>query len=483
MSQVSSSSQHVQHMNKDTLSKEQEDIMRAWIITKMPSKLLPYFRTVTNIWDRNEVITACIKDLNYKDIIMYPRPNRFTDEIQYVPFFKLSSLATMFGYLKPADLFKEGRTLSTHKRYTLRDLKQEVECSRHFADYISLVIPSHLDNKSDPRNNDYIYIDLSACEALIFAAMKQSKFRKYATAFKDTLSISTEVSNAVISKLNQLVSEYRYQQHLSKSVVDQQKILAIEQKERDIEAKQKRLEEEMKIVALQKYPDVDVKKCHYGYIFSSPDDMKRDLFKIGITDNLKSREKDAHTYCPRGNFLYTVDIYDARSAEYTLHQVLKKYKLHRKINSGDEWFSIPGLEEAKGLLDIVATDTNNLYEHVSKYPAILRNRFIASDIPPMIEASPDPPVDETKLVNDFIKDVANKVGADKPIYKTHLLKILKELANDDRYKKHKDKLPTDFDRFANTTDDGINTNGIKIETKSAGRQTTIRFIIEIITTD
>lgn len=124
---------------------------------------------------------------------------------------------------------------------------------------------------------------------------------------------------------------------------------------------------------------------------------------------------------------------------------------------------------------------------MSRYLSVLRDRLCASttDIP-MIEAVPvEAPVDETKLVNDFIKEIANKVGMGKPIYKTQLLKMLKDLANDDRYKKHKDKLPTDFDRFTNTTatDATSATNGIKVETKSSGRQTTIRFTIEIITTD
>lgn len=475
----------IDDINTNNLCKEQEIMMREWIITKMSAKLSPFFDRVARPWDRTELLLTNIARLGYTDIILRQEYDDFADEHVYKPYFKLNTLASMLGYSRPNDLIKPSGILSDCTKYYL---KSDTVGHRIAPGEGECIIPDSLCMPSDTNKYNCIYINITACETLISSAARIPKFKDSALLFKNLLSDLNRISVVVINRLNQLVAEYRYQQQLTNAHVDQQKILAIEQKERAIEQKQKRLEEEMRIVALQKYPDVDIKKCHHGYIFSSPDDMSRDLFKIGITDDLKGREKSAHTYCPRGNFLYTVDIYDARSAEYTLHQVLKKYGLHRKINSGDEWFYIPGLDEAKKLLDIVASNTNDLYEHVSRYLSVLRDRLCASttDVP-MIEAPPvDPPIDETKLVNDFIREIANKVGMDKPIYKTQLLKMLRDLANDDRYKKHKDKLPTDFDRFTNTTtttDTATNIDGIKVETKSSGRQTTIRFTIEIITTD
>ena len=479
---------NIQHMDsnvvKEALSKEQENMMKEWIITKMSPKLSIFFDQVTRPWDRTELLLTNIARLGYTDIILRHEYDDFADEHMYKPYFKLNTLASMLGYSRPNDLIKPSGILSDCTKYYL---KSDTVGHRIAPGEGECIIPDSLCMPSDTNKYNCIYINITACETLISSAARIPKFKDSALLFKNLLTDLNRISVVVINRLNQLVAEYRYQQQLANTQADKQKILAIEQKERVIEQKQKRLEEEMRIVALQKYPDVDIKKCHHGYIFSSPDDMSRDLFKIGITDDLKGREKSAHTYCPRGSFLYTVDIYDARSAEYTLHQVLKKYGLHRKINSGDEWFYIPGLDEAKKLLDIVASNTNDLYEHVSRYLSMLRDRLCASttDIP-MIEAVPvEAPVDETKLVNDFIKEIANKVGMGKPIYKTQLLKMLKDLANDDRYKKHKDKLPTDFDRFTNTTatDAATNIDGIKVETKSSGRQTTIRFTIEIITTD
>ena len=689
--------------SKDDMSKEQEGMMREWIIAKMPPKLSAYFQSISNVWDRNEIIMSCIKDLNYRDVVLVPKLNHFTDEIKYVPFFRLNSLATMLGYAVPANLFKRDKALHTHTKYTLSMLKDTQICDGQNGHYVRSIIPDHLDNKSDPRNNDYIYIDLSACEDLISAAMKQTKFKERAVAFKDAIDmikyINDTFTNALnkemtnyIAKLNQgtmpstkereamkvicanasthsntskskdelsseqestmrewmvaqiddkyrdifkmvnkpwdktevlmsffntikfkdivlvpevygrrnktryvpwysvttlanmiggrvdalktkllkpfefmtisnleakyqppqkegadltmiipshlkdnnydkrlfinslaaltlvrhvahkiapvlvngndvrsiamellttmdgldgiitdlvddmsdLIAEYRHQQQAHALEATKQQLAAIEADKRQIEEQRKRLEEETKLLALKTYPDVALEKSHYGYIFSSDEYMAMNLYKIGITDNLKNREDDAHTYCPTGKFLYKLETYDARSTEQSLHRVLKRHGLHYKISSGNEWFRLPGLEEAKELLNKATNSTNDLYDHVATYLPLLRKQFTITNKPsvPMITDTPaNPPP-----IADYVRDVTKKLINMNASYisKTNMIQLLKKTAHESKYKNYKAVLPIDLEAFI--ANDNI--QGIRLTKKTTKKTMSISIDIE-----
>lgn len=431
------------YKSKEELTSEQESAMREWVLSRMPTKLMPYFKNVKNAWDRTEVITSCLRDLNYKDIILTPKINTFTEEITYVPYFKLNSLASTFGYVEPAKLFKDGRVLSSHAKYTINTLKDINICKGQNAPYAKSIIPEHLDNKSDPRNNDYIYIDLSACEDLISAAMKQSKFKDNAKEFKEVLMVSSEVTNAIITKLNQLVAEYRFQQQT-------QRIQAIEADKKHMEEKRKRLEEETKILALKKFPDIQPLKSHYGYVFSSPEYMATNLYKIGITDNLTNREQSAKTYCPTGSFLHTVETYDARSTERMVHQALKEHNLWHEISSGNEWFYIPSLDEAKELLNLATNNTSAVYDRVASFTSKLRDCYITNPIsapPQQLAIKDDPSIDAiiASYVNDVVQHlITNNITC---MSKTNMILLLRKIASDPKYKKKKDRLPTELEAF------------------------------------
>lgn len=469
----STSSQGAQ--TTEELNKEQETTMREWIMSHVHTNLLPYFNGVNKPWDRTEVLLANIKRLNYNDIILKPSVTMFGD-ISYQPYFKLFTLAGKLGYEKPGNLYLDKKPLHEHKKYYLPSLIVQV-IDPPSGDQYMTIIPDHLNDKSDRRRNECIYIDIEGCRELLSAAMRQPKFKDRAKEFNTVINSVNDISNAIISKLNHLVAEYRHQHQLANAQADKQKLLAIEQKERDIADRQKKLEEETKLLALKAYPDVDVQKSHYGYIFTSPYHISRNLYKIGITDNLKKREIDAHTYCPDGKFYYTVDVYDSRSTETVLHQVLKKYQLHYKINSGDEWFRVPGLEEAKKLVDMAANNTNDIYEHVSTYAAQLRSWFSSSDalmITDRADADISTSIDtNAPPINEFINDVLDKLKDSKTISKTNLIKLLKIMSNDDRYKKHKDKLPIDMDEFITKTDGPQANHRIKLDKKTTGKKTTI----------
>lgn len=406
------------------LCQEQEQAMKEWILSKMPNKLLPYFKNVKNAWDRTEVITACIKDLNYKDIVLKPTIDEFSDEVVYEPYFKLNTLASILGYSRPNDLYAKDKPLYSHNKYTITNLSSQL---RHYGVTEETIIPAHLIDKSDSNRNNYIYINVSACEDLISAAMKQTKFKEKAKEFKDVLIASTKVSNAIIAKLNQLVAEYRY------------KTLEAEQ-----ERRKKQLEDDTKRLAMRRYPDIKLRKSHHGYIFSSPEYMANNLYKIGITDHLTKREGASKTYCPTGSFLHTVKIYDSRSAESMLHQALKAYKL----DGGGEWFSIPSLDEAKKLLNMVANNINTLYEHISTYPSILRTGFGIGCNPssPMIEDD----LSLDTLIASYVNDVVAYL-IDKKITcmsKTDLVQLLKKTAcSNPKYKKERSQLPMDLETF------------------------------------
>ena len=476
--------------SKEEMCKEQESMMREWIMSHLHENILPYFHNVNRPWDRTEVLLANIKRLNYNDIILNPSTNMFGD-ICYQPYFKLYTLASKLGYEKPGDLCCIRKPLYGHKKYYLVDLTTQVTDPSSGDQYIS-VIPDHLNDKTDRRRNECIYINAESCKELLSAAMRQPKFKERAGEFNKVYNTVNDISNAIISKLNQLVAEYRYQQQANTNAIMNNKLAAYqsaqeaakkaqEEATKEIEAKQKRIEEETKLFALRVHPDVDIKKTHYGYIFSSDDYMKKDLYKIGITDNLKNRERDAHTYHPEGGFLYTIETYNAKITEYALHQILKECRLQYKINSGDEWFKIPGLDEAKKLLNLAINNTDTVYEHVMTYPSQLRDRIVNPvPVPTMLAIMP--PVDKSEEeppIKEFIQDIANMIGNGNSICKTNLIKKLRDLANSTKYKKHKTKLPTEFDTFTASTND----NGIKTETKSAGRTTTIKFTIEITTTE
>lgn len=468
---------------KEELCQEQETVMREWIMNKMPVKLVPYFKNVKNAWDRTEIILSCIKDLNYNDIIIKPIVDEFSSDIVYVPYFKISSLAPLLGYEGARFLFAPNKPLHSYKKYYLEELDVEMTGCQNGTTAKS-IIPSHLNDRSDPNNIKCIYIDVDACEALVSAAMKQSKFREKAQEFRDILNISTKVSNALISKLNQLVAEYRHHQQLmvitdAKKKQDQQ-LLAIEEDKRKMAEQKKRLKEETRKLALRKFPDLLIEKSHYGYIFSSPDYMAHNLYKIGITDNLANRERDAKTYNPDGSFLHTIESYDSRSTERTVHEALKRQGLWHEVSAGNEWFYIPSLEEAIKLLDMATNNTSMLYDHIATYPSILRDKFSIdiSSLPTGRLAIMDAPSIET-LISDYVSEVVKHIIDSKAtsMSKTNMIQLLRKVAHGPKYRKKKDQLPTDLDVFL--SNNGITSQGLSLSKKPTKSTMTIK--IEITT--
>ena len=198
------------------------------------------------------------------------------------------------------------------------------------------------------------------------------------------------------------------------------------------------------------------------------------MYKICITDNLKNREHDAQTFCPTGKFLYKLETYDARSTEVTLHQTLKRYGLHYKIGSGNEWFKIPGLEEAKKLLELATNNTNALYDYIATYPDILRKRFTIADKPSILmitDVAANPPP-----IEDYVKDVTKKLIDMKVsnMSKTNMTQLLRKTAHESKYKNYKAVLPIDLEAFI--ANDSI--QGIKLTKKMTKKTISVHIEIE-----
>lgn len=473
LNQIIMSYKHLQSMNvasskpttiTDTC-KEQEGMMREWVISQLPTDTRSFFNGVTRPWDPVEFLTSNIMRYGFNEIIMVPTKNKLTGKTYYEPYFVIYKLAKYLHYTNPENTSK---LFKNQVLYTLSDL-----CKKYSSE---IIVPNHLKTN---QLNQMKFGDFKCAKQLI-EHVAYSNVKSYAAGKPIAVSLLNAITDiSIISKdlidaMNQLVAEYRHQQQLIKAKDNEQKLLKIEQYKKDIEDQKKRLEEETRLFALQAHPDIAIKKSHYGYIFSSEDYMKKDLYKIGITDNLKGREVSAHTYHPEGGFLYTIETYNAKVTEASLHQVLKDYRLQYKINSGDEWFKIPGLDEAKRLLDLAINNTGAIYEHVASYASQLRDRIINPPIQAIMPSNTNT-INEEPPITDFVKDVINKIGLNKDVYKTDLLKTIRTMINDIKYKKHKTKLPTNVEMFTTSAD----TSGIKAEVKESGRVTRIRFIIEV----
>lgn len=471
LNQIIMSYKHLQSMKGTTskpttdISKEQEGMMREWVMSQLPTDTLPFFDGVTRPWDPVEFLTSNIMRYGFNEIIMVPTKNKLTGKTYYEPYFVIYKLAKYLHYTNPENTSK---LFKNQILYTLSDL-----CKKYSSE---IIVPNHL--KTNQLNQ--MKFGNFKCAKQLIEHVAYSNVKSYAagkqvaTSLMDVMTDISVISKDLIDAMNQLVAEYRYQQQLTNAKANEQKLLQIEQYKKDIEDQRKRLEEETRLFALQAHPDIAIKKSHYGYIFSSEDYMKKDLYKIGITDNLKGREVAAHTYHPEGGFLYTIETYNAKVTEASLHQVLKDYRLQYKINSGDEWFKIPGLDEAKRLLDLAINNTGAVYEHVASYASQLRDRIINPPIQAIMPSSTSA-INEEPPIADFIKDVIDKIGMDRYVYKTDLLKAIRTMTNDIRYKKHKTKLPTNVEMFTTSAD----TSGLKAEIKESGRVTRIRFIIEV----
>lgn len=449
---------------------DQQDAMRTWIISKMPTSIQTYIDGVNRPWDRTEVLLANIKKLGFNDILLRYEYDSYAEESVYRPYFRLSTLAKTLGHSDPKALMKRGGILDDCTKYRV---KSEGGISHLVPGEGGCVIPDHLILSSDTNKYNYIYIDIEACESLVTSAMRQSKFKENAALFKTLLTDLNRVSTVLINKLNTIIAEYRTHEMSNKLVAYEATKKAQEDAAAELEAKEKKLKEETHLLAIATYPDIELEKSHYGYIFSSPDYMKRNLYKIGITDDLKNRERAAHTYCPTGTFLYTVETYDAKSTESILHRALKKHRLQFKINSGDEWFTIPSLDEAKRLLDIVTNNTNNLYEHVNTYLSTLRNTFSIADRPPipMITNGAEPYVP----VKEFIEDVVTQLKAlnISSISKTNMSHLLRKTSSQNKYKTHRPKLPIDLDAFIQSS-----ITGLTLNKKTSGNKTSLSIVIE-----
>jgi hypothetical protein len=477
MTQISTSSQQITtNGTRDAIHKEQETAMRDWMLSQIDTKHVNLFSRVNRPWDKGEVLAAFFDTIEIKDIIFIPEIYGRKNKIRYTPWYSILSIANMVGGQVGA---LRTKILKAFEFLTIEQLETKTKSLQIVMTETPMIVPSHLKDKNYKRrlfvNNQAILTFIRHIAHRSSPVMVHNKdVRPIAS---NLLTMMDQLDGAVtdiVDEMNDLVTEYKIKQ------------LEADQKRLELYDKQKQALDNALQIAIERIKDVELSKKYHMYIFTTKAQEVHMKYKFGITDDLSKRLISLQNgdQTDGGKYVHQVEVYNNRWSERLLHQILKDVGLH----CDGEWYMTPGEEPSIKLLDTLASSVNDTYDVAIEFPALIRNRLkeqLSIDYSPTPAIMPPPimVVDEAKLVNDFIKDVANKVGADKPIYKTHLLKILRELANDDRYKKHKDKLPTDFDRFANTTDDGINTNGIKIETKSAGRQTTIRFIIEIITTD
>ena len=101
----------------------------------------------------------------------------------------------------------------------------------------------------------------------------------------------------------------------------------------------------------------------YVYIATSKNNVKNDLYKIGLTDNPKSRKIGMNSTHVRNDdiiyFVHTVKSYDADILERLLHAQLHDYKYKERLdNSANEWYMFP-LEYIIQLVDYTAQNFNN----------------------------------------------------------------------------------------------------------------------------
>lgn len=446
------------------ISKEQEGMMREWVINKIPASMASYLDGVNIPWDKNEVLLVNIKRMGYNDIIFRYEYDMFLEETVYKPYFKFSTLAGKLGYNRPKDLFKTNGLLHGYDKY---NVKNEAGIYRLVPGEGTCVIPSHLIDISDTNKYNYIYVNMNACEALIMGASRQSKFKDKASEFKTLIDSLNKLSLVLINKLNQAIAGYRYQQ-----LEEDKKRLAIYDKQRAA------LNNALQI-AMDRIKDIHLSKKYHMYIFTTAAQEIHMKYKFGITDDLPSRLISLQNgdQTDGGRYVHTTEVYNNRWSEKLLHQILRDVGLH----CDGEWYMTPGEDASIQLLDTLATTVNDTYDVAIKFPGLIRDRLKAQlsiEYTPPIQAimpSNTNTINEEPPITDFVKDVINKIGLNKDVYKTDLLKTIRTMINDIKYKKHKTKLPTNVEMFTTSAD----TSGIKAEVKESGRVTRIRFIIEV----
>ena len=101
----------------------------------------------------------------------------------------------------------------------------------------------------------------------------------------------------------------------------------------------------------------------YVYIATSKNNVKNDLYKIGLTDNPKSRKIGMNSTHVRNDdiiyFVHTVKSYDADILERLIHTQLHDYKYKERLdNSANEWYMFP-IEYIIQLVDYTAQNFNN----------------------------------------------------------------------------------------------------------------------------
>jgi hypothetical protein len=473
--------------SKDQLCQEQETMMREWMIAQIDDKYKDVFESVNKPWDKTEVLMAFFNTIKFKDIVLIPEAYGRRNKVRYVPWYSITTLTSLVGGRVDALRIK---LLKSFDFMTITDLELKYQSPLKVGT-AQIIVPLHLkDNNYDRR----LFVNSLAALTLVrHTAYKPSPvllngndIRPVAKELLATLDSLDTIVVDIIDDMNDLIAEYKQQQQAQQLISlenDKKKqaeqLAAIEADKQKMEDQKRRLEEETKALALRKFPDIIVEKSHYGYIFSSPDYMAHNLYKIGITDNLTNRERDAKTYNPDGSFLHTVESYDSRSTELTMHIALKKYGLWHEISAGNEWFYVPSLEEAKKLLDIATNNTAMLYDHIALYASTLRNGFSIDikQLPTQRLAIMDAPSIES-LITDYVNEVVQHIIDSKAtsISKTNMIQLLRKVAHGPKYRKKKDQLPTDLDTFLTNRITG--THGINMSKKQT--KSTIKIEIAMI---
>lgn len=462
----------------DNIEAEQRDHINNWLRDNIPNESKEFIEDVDDLIDFTNILHVNLAKMGFTKVILVPKRNVFTNDITYEPYFAAVALAKQLGYGRPDDVCR--RVLKNHC------IKSMVELQLPAISREQIIVPESLNIKEIGQIK---FTDFNGAKYLITHVAHSgderfSKYKQLASKVLNAMDNLAILSKDIIVMLNRLIAGYKHQQQLiaieaSKKEHDRQLAL-IEADKQEHERKKKQLEEETKLLALKKFPDVIVEKSHYGYIFSSPEYMATNLYKIGITDHLANREQAAKTYCPTGSFIYTMATYDARSTEQVIHQALKKHGLWHEVSAGNEWFYIPSLDEAKKLLDIATNSTTSIYDQIATFASTLRINYSTNPItaPTGRLAIMDAPSIET-LISDYVSEVVKHIIDSKAtsMSKTNMIQLLRKVAHGPKYRKKKDQLPTDLDTFL--SNNGITSQGLSLSKKPTKSTMTIK--IEITT--
>jgi hypothetical protein len=429
---------------KNDIELKQQKEMREWVICRLPEKMLPFLDGVEKIYDRNELILANIKRLGYKDIIMRPEMDEFGDDIIYQAFFKNDTLGKRLGYEKPRNLFDKSKPLENHHKYTLPDLDRTIQTPQNEASEKS-IIPEHLNNKLDSNRNTYIYIDIDGAEALIQAALKQSKFKANAMAFRELLSTLNRISTAIISRLSKLVAEFRIQnierdtrQNVIAEIEDQRQVEALQLEE----SRQKAIDARREL-AIAKFTT----NSSPGIIYAkaAPNGSKMICTKIGKTNDPVRRIVGQNNALPVPDaYLIEMDVRDMMQAETLAHRLLDSR--NTRVTAKKEFFYITNADAVE-FVRFIANSINAAYDnHIN--PALDRyiEEYAVGDMKfnEIVQDQEQALQDQLVIIKrEFIARVIEELMNDGDsiiITKRDVLAKMKDIKNRNEFRTHRMKL-------------------------------------------